>query len=396
MKILYISYCTPYTRAFHAGGQTFNFYIRQMARQQNVEVDLISFCNPEEVEHVDLADEGICVHLVVRPKGIKRLFGRTVSINSKYNPFHRYCTMMTTYSAAIMLNHIKKLKDKEYIPDVIILEWTQILFLISEIKCIYPNARYLASEHDVTFLGMQRKYKYEQGILAGIYKRMQFENIRKRELACLGQCDFVFAHNHKDYELLITEGIDREKAGFIVPFYHQSNIEHKKRNNNILFFGHMGRMENITAVMWFVEKVMPELADLPCQFHIIGGGVVEELKKLESEKVRIVGFVESIDKCFSEALCFVSPLIFGAGIKVKVIEALYSGITVLTNDVGIEGIRVKNREDYYHCEKPGDYAEVIRGLFSGSLPELNARHAIVTDFSMENAFSDYKRIILGN
>ena len=189
MKILYISYCTPYTRAFHAGGQTFNYYIRKMACQQNAEVDLISFCGPEEVENVDLADEGICTHLVIRPRGVRRLFGRIVSINSKYNPCHKYCTMMTTYSVKMMLDRIKKLKHKGYIPDVIVLEWTQILLMISEIKAIYPNARYIASEHDVTFLGMQRKVEHEQRILAGIYKRLRFKNTRKRELVCLNQCD---------------------------------------------------------------------------------------------------------------------------------------------------------------------------------------------------------------
>lgn len=396
MKILYISYCTPYTRAFHAGGQTFNFYIRQMARQQNITVDLISFCDPEEVENVDLEEEGICTHLVIRPKGIKRLFGRIVSINSKYNPCHKYCTMMTTYSAKIMLSRIKELRDQGYFPDVIILEWTQILFMISEIKDIYPKARYIASEHDVTFLGMQRKAGYGQQNLAGIYKRIRFENTKKRELACLNQCDFVFAHNNKDYELLVSEGIRREKADFIVPFYHKSEIEYKRKNNNILFFGHMGRMENITAVIWFAEKVMPKLADLPCEFHIIGGGGTEELRKLESGKIKIIGFVESIDPYFSEALCFVSPLIFGAGIKVKVIEALYSGITVLTNRVGIEGIPVTDRENYYHCEEAEEYADIIRKLFTGSLPGLNARQAIVAGFSMETAASNYRKIIMNN
>lgn len=50
-----------------------------------------------------------------------------------------------------MLKEAMKLKRSGYMPDVIVLEWTNIVLEIEKIKAIFPDAKYVASEHDVSF-----------------------------------------------------------------------------------------------------------------------------------------------------------------------------------------------------------------------------------------------------
>ena len=72
---------------------------------------------------------------------------------------------MTGHLDKEQLNSMKK---EGYTPDVIVLEWTPIVLLADMIKEIFPQAKLVASEHDVTFLGYYRKYKYENGIITNI------------------------------------------------------------------------------------------------------------------------------------------------------------------------------------------------------------------------------------
>ena len=61
-------------------------------------------------------------------------------------------------------------------------------------------------------------------------------------------------------------------------------------------------------------------------------------------------------------MCIVAPLVLGAGIKIKVLEALSAGMPVLTNDIGIEGIPAQNGKEYIHCNEPNEYAKYIKQL----------------------------------
>jgi len=131
--------------------------------------------------------------------------------------------------------------------------------------------------------------------------------------------------------------------------------------------GAMGRIENGLTAIWYIEKVMPELSDTNVRFIIAGSHPSEKLRSYANERVVVTGFVDSIDEYFEKSLYFVAPLVLGAGIKVKVLEALSSGIPVLTNEIGIEGIPAQNKKHYLFCKQPEDYAEAIHKILDGQI-----------------------------
>ena len=87
----------------------------------------------------------------------------------------------------------------------------------------------------------------------------------------------------------------------------------------------------------------------------------------------------------------------GAGIKVKVIEALSAGIPILTNDIGIEGIQAVNGESYFHCETPEEYAAIVRKIFNDEVDLINLqksqRQVIVNHFNLEKSVQSYIEMI---
>ncbi|MCF0127680.1 MAG: glycosyltransferase, partial [Pseudobutyrivibrio sp.] len=174
-------------------------------------------------------------------------------------------------------------------------------------------------------------------------------------------------NNHKDEKLIIDEGVDPTKIFVWAPFF-QSFLDVPRKDeigHTLVFYGGMARQENYLSAIWFIEKVMPLLEDTDVKLQIVGANPDKSLFKYESDRVEIVGFAERVEDYLSKGMCLVAPLVLGAGVKIKVIESMSAGLPVLTNKIGIEGIPAEDKKDFFFCETPEEYADVIRGMLSG-------------------------------
>lgn len=398
-KVLFISFDVPFDSVGHAGGKTHNYYLKKVSQDEEFETFLISFCIPRDLQKIDCGKYNIDNKIFcIRPEKKYKLLRGMVNISSRYNPWNKYAGMIPEYYVRKILGQLNKMKKSGYRPDIIILEWTSIVLLAPVIKKIYPDAKLIASEHDVSFLGYKRKYKYETGIYRKWLAGVRYKTMHKQELNAIEVCDYVFPHNHKDASLLLNESVPKEKIHPIVPYYMDfTNIEWVGKSKNVVFFGAMSRPENHLSAMWFIENVMPLLKETGVVFQVIGGGPSEELKNMESDNVKILGFVEDVSPYFRDALCMAAPLVLGAGIKVKVIEGMSSGMPVLTNKLGIEGIYAKDEEHYFHCEKPEEYADCIKMLINNREKAEKVSAAsklfIKNKFDMEKSAEKYLEIL---
>lgn len=388
--ILWISSSPPYSKNSTAGGQTFNYYFKNISRDKRFNVRLIALVDSKTKDSVENEMDGIPHKLVSSENSWKKF----VNIDSKYNPWTKYSGLISNYRAMRILEEVKNYKKEGYNPDAVILEWTNTVILAKEIKKIFPDSKFVASEHDVTFVGYERKKKYYKGLKKLLWK-IKYVNEKRIELDSLKMCELVLPHNADNRNVLVNEGIDLNKIMGLVPYYN--NMSECNRNSNqkdILFFGAMARMENSLSALWFIDNVLPLLSDIDIRFVVLGSNPTEELKAKESERVHVTGFVDAVEPYFEKSMCLVAPLVLGAGIKVKVLEAMSSGIPVLTNDIGIEGIPAIDGRDYLHCVSPQEYASAIREIHNNKIDvknlETNAKGMLKEHFSIEQSLHQYQ------
>lgn len=397
-KILYISMSIPYDNVPHAGGKTFNYYINGFANDIDNEVTMIAKVLPEEEHQIENINPNINTIIVRTPKNkVKKYISYIKSLNSKINPLYRYGNVLTKEIFNQIGNELDKLKNTGYVPDIVILEWTWMLLFIDQVKKRFPNAKYIASEHDVSFLGAQRQYENAKGFKK-IYKKLYYNNLYEREILSINKCDYVVTHNAKDKKLLLKNGVEQSKLGVIVPYINlPEQVARKNINKNILFYGAMNRIENEISAEWFIKNVMPEIKDTGAKYVIVGNKPSDELKKYESDNVIITGFVQDIQPYFSSAMCLAAPIQAGAGVKVKILEAMAMGVPVLTNNIGIEGIEVDDGIHYYHCETPEDYNGKIRYIIQNrdeaEKVAQNALKFINDNYNLKNSFKEYSEKI---
>lgn len=395
-KLLVISPYIPYDKVPHAGGKTHNYYLKRFSKDKDFDVKLITFATEEECKHIKETKESCSdVNLIIYSnKKIEKVKRALLNLNYKFNIFNKNAGMVSGYLKISIIKELKKLKREGYNPKFIILEWTNTILMIDYIKKIFPKAKIIASEHDVSYLGFKRSLTLNNTIK----NKIRYKKIYNSELKALKKCDLVLTHNIKDFNLLKKDinGLD-----YICPYY--DNYKNLKINNNsksILFFGAMNRMENYESCIWFIENVFKKLIEIDndFKFYIVGNKPHKKLLEYSSENIIITGFVDDVSPYFENTLCMVAPLILGAGIKVKVLEAMSSGLVVLTNEIGIEGIPAKNNEHYIHCEKTEEYLVEIINLSKDKDRRLNigikAKKELALNFSVESSYNKLRGKIL--
>jgi glycosyltransferase involved in cell wall biosynthesis len=177
-------------------------------------------------------------------------------------------------------------------------------------------------------------------------------------------------------------------------FLNQIPNDFEKREG-LLFVGGFAHPPNADAVLWFAREIFPLIREqIPVNFYIVGSKVTDEIKALEQPDNGIIvkGFVteEELASLYASCRIVVVPLRYGAGVKGKVIEALYYGAPVVTTSIGAEGIPEADQVMVVRDE-PGTFAEEVVALYNDpdSLRQMsqNTQNYIRTYHSIDAAWS---------
>lgn len=393
-SILWISLCAPYDSVAHGGGKTHNYYLKKVFNSGKFNIDLITFCDLEEYDKAekDLSYYGINHEIIpwVHDISISTIKRKIQLLDMLHNPFNKFGGATNEY----YWDKIKEtIKRNKYVPDIIILQWTEIVLFADRIKKLFPDAKIVAIEEDVKFLANERQIKISDNKIIKSFNLLKYKTLYNKEINELKLVDYIITYSKKDENLLTEGGISNIMV--VSPFFENYTIcIRTEKPDDIIFYGAMSRKDNYESAIWFINNVLFKVSDKEIKFIVVGSKPVEKLKKYSSERVIITGFVDSVAPFFENGLVLVAPLISGAGIKIKILEALSAGIPVVTNNIGIEGINAKAGRDYIHCENADEYIKIINDIKSKKIDltsySQNSRNFIRTNYNLEN---DADRII---
>lgn len=399
-KLLWISPYVPYDQVKHAGGKVHNYDIKYFQKSGLFDIHLVTLAQQNDKGLIDLDQYGISYRAAVVDGGLlKNALRILLNANSVFNCRHRLCRTILLYQYNCLKKMVRQYAVNN-VPDIIIMQWTGAGFLLPFVQKLFPYAYTVIIEEDVTFLGYKRRYKQERNCIKKRQYRIRYEQLKKRELGLLNHCSLVVVNNDKDRRLLVKSGIKDEKIYTVVPYYQDySDIS---RNDilpyMIIYYGAMDRVENHEAAMWLIRYVMPRLQDTNIELYVIGANPKEQLKRMETDRIHIMGYVEDVSQYFSKAMCMAVPLRLGAGIKIKILEAMSAGVPILTNSVGIEGIPARKECEYYYCDTAQEYAEVIHQLYNHAVLRericRNAKRFMQDNYNVNNKLDGLIKVLL--
>lgn len=396
MKILFVSAFFPYENVSHAGGKTVYYYLNSFAK--NDEVTLLTFVTKQDFDKLDHTYPYRLVPAkygyTVKDKVLRFIMSKV----TKYWPLQKYCGFYNTYDEFLLKKKLAELARKKYQPDIIILEWTQCVLTRDLVHNYFPNSKIVASEHDLSVVGFQRKVEAsEKG-----FTTKKLRDIKRLELGALARCDMTFFHSREDLKRAKNMMPQyKDKFSSIVPYYDDySTVEWKPTTKNIVFFGALNRVENVKSAVWFYENVFCKLRDTSWKLILLGSHPDEKLVCLSQrdERVIVTGFVKDIKPWLQNCACMIAPLVMGAGIKVKVLEALSAGVPLLTNEIGMEGIDAENEKEYFHCQTAGDYIRVLDAFFDNedklTTMSIAEKKFVKNNFDKKTSYERYRNSLL--
>ncbi len=137
----------------------------------------------------------------------------------------------------------------------------------------------------------------------------------------------------------------------------------KQTTNSLLFTGVMEYPPNNDAMLHFLKKIYPIVKErVPdVTLTIAGRNPTRELRDLvhNTQGVQLTGYIEDLRQCFESAAIYVSPLISGAGMKNKILEAWSMSKPVVATRMSCDGINARDNENIIIADSPSDIAEKI-------------------------------------
>ena len=111
---------------------------------------------------------------------------------------------------------------------------------------------------------------------------------------------------------------------------------------DILFVAGFGHPPNADAACWFVAEVLPLIrAQVPeVRLSIVGSYPNAKVRDLAGPGIAVTGAVNEsgLTQHYADTRVSVVPLRIGAGVKLKVVEALVEGVPLVTTPVGAQGL----------------------------------------------------------
>ncbi|WP_413284598.1 TIGR03087 family PEP-CTERM/XrtA system glycosyltransferase [Vibrio sp. MA40-2] len=160
-----------------------------------------------------------------------------------------------------------------------------------------------------------------------------------------------------------------------------------EQDNYVVFTGAMGYRPNVEAVVWFVNEVWPlVIKQVPDgKFYIVGSSPSKQVLNLQQEQgVIVTGRVEDIRPYISNAKGAVAPMQTARGIQNKILEAMSMERSILTTELGMEGIEDYPKAGVTLASEPQLTAQwVIDKLQQDTQPKPSSRLWLKQNFSWD-------------
>jgi glycosyltransferase involved in cell wall biosynthesis len=249
--------------------------------------------------------------------------------------------------------------------------WVNFSFMIEMLPLdLIKDTRIILDQHEYEGFVYQ-DYLQKGNIGEKIFALLNLIKFEKFTKKIFSQIDAVLCVSKEEAEITklkmknqvniweVPNGVSEE---FFQPISHFRN-----KPNYILLCSNMNVQRNIDAAIWFVKNVFPKIKEkIPdAKFWIVGADPTPEVWKLNSiSGVKVTGTVDNIKDYYQKGKVFVAPYHFGAGTKLKVLEAMASGIPVVSTTVGCRGIEVVDGKHFLIADNEIDFSNRVIELLT--------------------------------
>ena len=199
--------------------------------------------------------------------------------------------------------------------------------------------------------------------------KLESDVLGKRERQMPALFDRVLLINSSEADLLATE-TGASNIAVVRPLLQQSRPRRPRNFDggaNYVFLGNLRYAANAYSLAVFLRRVMPKLVSSisGCRLLVVGGGASSDLRELGSSfgsSVQFLDYVPDLDDLMARSAAMIVPLIFGTGLKIKVLEAFFAGMPIVSTPCGVEGVSVSSGVECFVSKEIEGFVEPMKRL----------------------------------
>lgn len=290
------------------------------------------------------------------------------------------------------------LKENEY--DVVQLETVYMAPYIKVIREL-SKAKIVLRAHNVEYLIWERLSRYSRNPLKKWYVGYLAKKLKKYELQMLNAYDGIAAITKVDADYLKNLGCNIPIT--VIPFgidIDDYKVQPVNAEKVTLF--HLGSMDwfpNQEGIKWFIDNCWQKITkDFPEIKLFLGGrNMPDWLLESKEENIITLSCVEDGHAFISTHTIMIVPLLSGSGVRIKIIEGMALGKTIISTTIGAEGINCENGKNIMIADTPEDFYKAVKLLLAdvelikmiGENARLNIENEYNIDKTTENLVTFY-------
>ena len=290
------------------------------------------------------------------------------------------------YSRNFEKELIKTLQALQF--DLIQIEGLHMCLYIDTIRK-YSKAKISLRAHNLEYVIWERLADSERNPIKRMYLNILAKRLLNFEAKSIKKVDFLIPITSADAELFEEMGTNAtifvSPAGLDLEDYVIDKS--KKEWPGIFHLGALNWIPNLQGIEWFLKDIWPNLhsAFPKLKFYIAGRNMPDWLKKLDRVGVVPIGEVENAVDFMNGKSIMVVPLLSGSGMRIKIIEGMALGKTIISTTIGAEGIDYEDETNILIADEPEEFVNAIKKCINN--PEManrlgkNARQLAEKEYS---------------
>ncbi len=279
----------------------------------------------------------------------------TVTVNTRVRPLRLLANLLFSGEPYDLVRfHVRQYSDalhtlfaKEQF-DIIQCEGLLFSYYVDEIRSVTSSPIILRAhnvEHRIRYLMSEEA----SGTLKKAYLKNLAGRIKKREVFAARQFDAIVPISEPDFKwfrsVLPDKPMILSETGADIP---EPAAYTDSKSLRVGFIGALNWQPNIDGLKWFLTGVWPRVSEaVPgATLHIAGRGASRSVREqLCGKNVFFEGEVDDARRYTDSMTVMIAPLFAGSGLRIKIIEAMSLGKTVVATPVAASGLPLEDKHE---------------------------------------------------